>query len=52
MNRLARPDRGAVDEQDVKSVLIRQENKLDTEYLRKRAQDAGVESILEEIRRR
>jgi len=36
-NKLARPDRGAVDEQDVKNVLVRQACKLDSEYLTKRA---------------
>jgi len=49
VNKLARPDRGVVDEQDVKSVLIRQANKLDDEYLKKRAQDAGVLTILQTI---
>jgi predicted nucleotidyltransferase len=42
VNKLARPDRGAVDEQDIKSVLVRQKNRLDKKYLEKRAQDAGV----------
>lgn len=49
VNKLARPDRGAVDEQDVKSVLVRQENRLDKEYLERRAQDAGVFNILKNI---
>lgn len=49
VNKLARPDRGVTDEQDVKSVLIRQSNKLDNEYLKKRAQDAGVFTILQTI---
>jgi adenylate kinase len=49
---VSRPDRGVVDEQDVKSVLARQRNKLDVEYLRKRAQEARVLRILEEIERR
>jgi hypothetical protein len=52
VNKLSRPDRGVVDEQDVKSVLVRQRNKLDVEYLRKRAQDAHALRILEEIERR
>ncbi len=49
VNKLARPDRGAVDEQDVKSVLIRQGNKLDERYLKKRAQEASVLTILQTI---
>jgi len=49
VNKLARPDRGVIDEQDVKSVLIRQEGKLDEEYLKKRAEDAEVLTILERI---
>ena len=49
VNKLARPDRGAIDEQDVKSVLVRQENKLDNEYLQKRAGEAGVLTILQTI---
>jgi len=50
VNKLARPDRGVIDEQDVKSVLIRQEGKLDEEYLKKRAEDVEVLTILERIR--
>lgn len=49
VNKLARPDRGAVDEQDVKSVLVRQESKLDMKYLEKRAKQAGVQTILKAI---
>jgi len=49
VNKLARPDRGAIDEQDVKSVLIRQETKLDNEYLQRRAKQAGVFAILQTI---
>ncbi len=49
VNKLARPDRGAVDEQDVKSVLVRQEGKLDNEYLKKKAKAAGVLTILDTI---
>lgn len=49
VNKLARPDRGVNDEQDVKSVLVRQENKLDSEYLQRRAGDAGVLTILRTI---
>ena len=49
VNKLARPDRGVTDEQDVKSVLVRQENKLDNEYLQRRAGEAGVLIILQTI---
>jgi hypothetical protein len=49
VNKLARPDRGVIDEQDVKSVLIRQGNKLDSEYLKRRAEKAGVLTILQTI---
>ena len=49
VSKLARPDRGAIDEQDVKSVLIRQANKLDDEYLQRRAEKAGVLAILQAI---
>ena len=49
VNKLARPDRGVIDEQDVKSVLIRQRGKLDMKYLRKRAAEAGVLKVLESI---
>ena len=50
VNKLARLDRGAVDEQDVKSVLVRQGDKLDRRYLDKRARDAEVIKVLESIR--
>jgi len=50
VNKLARPDRGAVDEQDVKSVLVRQAGKLDNKYLVKRAHQADVLRVLETIR--
>jgi hypothetical protein len=49
VNKLARLDRGAVDEQDVKSVLVRQAGKLDNEYLTKRARQAEVLTILQTI---
>ena len=49
VNKLARPDRGVVDEQDVKSVLARQGDKLDKEYLEKRAREAEVTTVLESI---
>lgn len=51
VNKLARPDRGTVDEQDVKSVLTRQRDKLDEDYLRKRAKNAEVLKVLETIQR-
>ena len=49
VTKLARPDRSVIDEQDVKSVLIMQRNKLDREYLEKRARNAGVLTLLETI---
>ncbi len=49
VNKLARPDRGAIDEQDVKSVLVRQGDKLDKEYLTRRARNAEVLTVLETI---
>ncbi len=49
VSKLSRADRGVVDEQDVKSVLVRQENKLDTGYLQRRAKHAGVLSLLQAI---
>jgi len=49
VNKLARPDRGVIDEQDVKSVLVRQGDKLDERYLKKRAQKASVLAILQAI---
>ena len=49
VTKLARADRGAIDEQDVKSVLVRQDGKLYEAYLTKRAQNAGVLTILKTI---
>ena len=49
VTKLARADRGVVDEQDVKSVLVRQEGKLDWSYLSKRAEAAQVLTILRTI---
>ena len=37
------------DEKDVKSVLVRQKDNLDTQYLKKWARDAGVLKVLETI---
>jgi hypothetical protein len=39
----------ARDEQDVKSVLVRQEHKLNYEYLTKRAEKADVLAVLKTI---
>jgi hypothetical protein len=49
ITKLARPDRGVTDEQDVKSVLVRQADKLDEKYLENRAKNAGVLAILQTI---
>ena len=49
ITKLARPDRGVTDEQDVKSVLVRQADKIDTVYLKKRAREAQVTVILDAI---
>lgn len=50
VNKLARPDRGATDEQDVKSILVLQKGKLDMKYLELRAKNAGVLNILRAIK--
>jgi predicted nucleotidyltransferase len=52
INKLARPDRGVNDEQDVKSVLVMQSDSLDEEYLQRRAQETGVLRVLKAIRAR
>ena len=49
VNKLARPDRGAIDEQDVKSVLVRLKDTLDWEYLENQAKKAGINSVLHSI---
>ncbi len=49
INKLARPDRGVNDEQDVKSVLVRQEGNLDEEYLERRAQEYGILQVLKTL---
>lgn len=49
VNKLARTDRSVQDEQDVVSVLQRQKNKLDYDYLRRRAREARVFPILQEL---
>lgn len=51
VSKLARPDRGVVDEQDVKSVLERDDIELDRRYLEERAERAGVLALLETIRK-
>lgn len=51
VTKLARPDRGVTDEQDAKSVLVRQAGKLDEHYLEKRAANAGVLAILKTIQK-
>lgn len=50
VSKLARPDRGVVDEQDVKSVLKRDDVRLDWRYLEERAERAGVLTLLETIK--
>jgi hypothetical protein len=49
VNKLARPDRGVIDEQDVKSVLVRLQKNIDWKYLEKKAGKAGVFSIIKSI---
>ncbi len=49
VTKLARPDRDVIDEQDVKSVLVRQEGNINWKYLEKRAKDAQVLTILKAI---
>jgi predicted nucleotidyltransferase len=51
VSKLARPDRGVVDEQDVKSVLERDDVELDWRYLEERAERAGVLALLETVRK-
>ena len=50
VSKLARSDRGVIDEQDVKSVLERKDVSLDWPYLRERAERAGVWAQLQMIR--
>lgn len=52
VSKLARPDRGTIDEQDVKSVIERDDVKLDWEYLETRAKRHDVWSLLQMIRER
>lgn len=50
VSKLARADRGVVDEQDVKSVLERDDVELDWRYLEERAERAGVLVLLKTIK--
>ncbi len=50
VSKLARSDRGVIDEQDVKSVLEREDVTLDWLYLKGRAERAGVWAHLQMIR--
>ena len=50
VSKLARSDRGVIDEQDVKSVLEREDVTLDWLYLKDRAERAGVWAQLQMIR--
>ena len=52
VNKLSRKDRGVQDELDVVSVLERQKNVLDREYLAKRAKAANVSGLLGELANR
>jgi hypothetical protein len=49
VTKLARPNRGVIDEQDVKSVLVRQEGNINWKYLEERAREAEVLTILKTI---
>jgi len=51
VNKLARPDRSVIDEQDVKSVLERKDTVLDWLYLERRAKKSGVWALLQTIKR-
>lgn len=52
VNKLSIPKRSAIDEQDVVTVLKRQKGRLDSNYLKNRAKQAGVESLLEALESR
>ena len=49
VNKLARRDRGVQDEKDAKGVLEKLNGSLDREYLLRRAESAGVGSLLEAL---
>jgi predicted nucleotidyltransferase len=50
VSKLAKPDRGVSDEQDVKSVMERNGVCIDWDYLEERAEKAGVWALLKMIR--
>jgi len=52
INKLARKDRRAQDEADVVSVLIRQKDTLDENYLAKRAKEFEVLGLLETLKKK
>lgn len=52
INKLSIPKRSSMDEQDVVSVLHRQRDKLDRDYLINRARQAGLLSLLEALEAR
>lgn len=52
VNKLARPDRGAVDEEDVASVLEEQRKNLDYDYLYEQAKKVDVLNLLKTIQKR
>lgn len=52
VNKLAKADRGAIDEGDVISVLTRRKDKLDEKYLEKRARREGVHELLKTLKKR
>jgi len=52
INKLARKDRRVQDEVDVVSVLVRQEDRLDEDYLVWRAKECGVLGLLEALKKK
>jgi len=52
INKLARKDRRVQDEADVVSVLVRQEDRLDEDYLVWRAKEFGVLGLLEALKKK
>ncbi len=49
VSKLSRPDRGVQDEKDAKGVLTRLGGSLDTKYLKRRAEKAGVLAVLKAV---